>query len=217
MGNLGRVTRLVFVRHGHAEAQERSVVGGHKGCTGLTDRGRWQAERLRDRFAAAGFRPDAVVTSVLPRAIETTRIIADGIDVDPSTVPHDCELCERHPGEGDGLTWSAFVDRYGAIDPLTQPDVAPSPGGETTHQFHDRVSDAVDRLSREHEGHTVLVVCHGGVIMAATLQLLGIPLGRFTPDIPHTSITEWARDPNGWLLARLNDTAHLEGLTPPTR
>jgi broad specificity phosphatase PhoE len=69
---------------------------------------------------------------------------------------------------------------------------------------------SVDRLSKEHEGQTVLVVCHGGVILAATLQLLGIPLGRFTPDIPHTSITEWCRDDKGWLLARLIDAAHLE-------
>lgn len=210
MGTSGRYTRLVFVRHGRAEAQDRSVVGGHEGCTGLTERGRRQVRRLGDRFQAAGFRPDAVVTSVLPRAIETASIVAEGLGVDAATIPRDCDLCERHPGEGDGLTWSAFVERYGAIDPIAQPDAEPSPGGESTNGFHARVRASVDRLSEEHEGQTVLVVCHGGVILAATLQLLGIPLGRFTPDIPHTSITEWWRDDKGWLLARLNDTAHLE-------
>jgi ribonuclease H / adenosylcobalamin/alpha-ribazole phosphatase len=209
-----RITRLVLVRHGHAQAQERSVVGGHQGCTGLTERGRRQAERLRDRFVASGYRPDVVVTSVLPRAIETADIVAGGLELDAARIPHDCELCERHPGEGDGLTWSAFVERYGAVDPLLEPDLPPSPGGESTTEFHDRVNDVLDRLAKEHEGLTVLVVCHGGVILAATIQLLGIPLGRFTPDIPHTSITEWWRDDRGWMLARLNDVAHLEGLDP---
>jgi len=205
------LTRLIFVRHGLALAAEQGVVGGHNGCTGLATTGRRQAEALRDRLVTAKYEVDGVITSLLPRAIETAEIIAGGLGVDVATIPRRCDLCERHPGEGDGLTWDVFVDRYGAVDPWAEPDKEPSPGGESLNQFRSRVADTVGRLVEEHRDKTVLVVCHGGVILSATLALLGLPQRRLAPDIIHTSLTEWAYDADGrWLLARFNDAAHLE-------
>ena len=91
-----------------------SIVGGHEGCRGLSDRGRRQVEALRDRLVATGeLRADALYASVLPRAIQTAEILAPalgGLDV-----RQDCDLCEHHPGEGDGLTWAEFEERYRAV------------------------------------------------------------------------------------------------------
>ena len=214
-------TRLVFVRHGHARAVDTRVVAGHRGCTGLSDLGRRQAEALRDRLEIAGFRADAVVTSVLPRAIETAEIIAPAVradaDADAPSIPQLCELCERHPGEGDGLTWDSFVERYGAIDPLEEPDRPMSPGGESARVFRSRVEQAVARLAERYAGRTVLLVSHGGVILATTLNLLGLGPRWFSHDLQNTSLTEWVRDRDGrWLLHRFNDAAHLEALTATT-
>jgi probable phosphoglycerate mutase len=209
-------TRLVIVRHGHARAVDAGVVAGHHGCTGLSDLGRRQAEALRDRLAAAGFRADAVVTSVLPRAIETAEIVGPAVGVEPTDeAPRLCELCERHPGEGDGLTWDSFVERYGTIDPLEQPDRPMSPGGESAREFRSRVEQAVDRLAERYAGRTVLVVSHAGVIQATTLALLGLGPRWFARDLHNTSLTEWVRGADGrWLLHRFNDAAHLEALNP---
>ena len=44
-------TRIVLVRHGESRAQELGILGGHDGCTGLSDLGREQVGRLRDRLA----------------------------------------------------------------------------------------------------------------------------------------------------------------------
>jgi broad specificity phosphatase PhoE len=204
-------TRLIFVRHGLALAAEQGLVGGHSGCTGLAAGGQDQAEALRERLVTTGFEVDVILTSLLPRAIETAAILATGLGVDLDTIPQRCDLCERHPGEGDGLSWEEFVERYGAVDPLTQPDVAPSPGGESLSVFRDRVERTVEQIAVEHEGQRVMLVCHGGVILHASLALLGIPPRRLAPDIAHTSLTEWVRDNEGrWLLARFNDAAHLE-------
>ena len=49
-------TRLVLIRHGESRATVDEIVGGHDGCQGLTDRGRRQAEALRDRLGATGSR-----------------------------------------------------------------------------------------------------------------------------------------------------------------
>jgi broad specificity phosphatase PhoE len=205
------VTRLIFVRHGLALAAEQGIVGGHSGCTGLAAAGQVQAGALRDRLVASKFQVDVILTSLLPRAVETAGIVAGGLGVDIATIPQRCDLCERHPGEGDGLSWEEFVERYGAIDPQTHPDQEPSPGGESLTMFHDRVAGTVAQIADEHEGQRVLLVCHGGVILQATLALLGIVPRRLAPDISHTSITEWVRDREGrWLLVRFNDAAHLE-------
>ncbi|HZI36988.1 MAG TPA: phosphoglycerate mutase family protein, partial [Acidimicrobiia bacterium] len=71
-------TRLVLIRHGESRSTVDRVVGGHRGCSGLTDRGVRQAKALRDRLTETGelAAATAVLTSVLPRAIETADIIA---------------------------------------------------------------------------------------------------------------------------------------------
>jgi len=210
VGTHGR-TRLIFVRHGHAVVAERGIVGGHRGCTGLTEMGRRQTEALRDRLVSAAFSADAIVTSMLPRAIETAEILAKGIGIPAGGIPQYCDLCERHPGEGDGLTWEGFVHRYGTFDPLAEPDRALSPGGESYNTFLQRVRVALNRLADDHRDETVLVVSHGGVILAGVLVLLGLTPSWVTTEIANTSLTEWVRDDSGrWLLSRFNDAAHLE-------
>lgn len=213
MADGGKTTRLVMVRHGEAIAAVEGRVGGHEGCTGLSDLGRRQAELLRERFVSTRFQPDVVVTSILARAVETAEIVADGVGHDPAGIPRRCELCEMHPGEGDGLPWEVFRERYGPGDPMVQTERPLSPGGETIGEFSDRVTSALHRLEQEHRGQTVLVVCHGGVIMAAAAAFLGLAPRWFFDDLANTSITEWVRHgEDDWLLGRFNDAAHLEEL-----
>jgi len=206
-------THVILVRHGHARAVELGIVAGHKGCAGLSATGRLQAEALRDRLAAVGTRADVMVTSVLPRAIETAATIAPALGVAPGAIPQDCDLCERHPGEGDGLTWDELVARYGALDPVRDPDRPMSPGGESGRTFRRRARDRVQRLADGNRGRTIVVVTHGGVILAVTLGLLGLGPRSFAHQLANTSVTEWVRTTDGrWLLHRFNDAAHLEAL-----
>src|SRR4029079_12461481 len=72
------VTRLVLVRHGESRATVDRIVAGHDTCKGLTDRGRQQAEALRDRLARPGelAATTRLVASLMERARETAEIIA---------------------------------------------------------------------------------------------------------------------------------------------
>lgn len=95
-------TRLVLVRHGESVHSVESVVGGARGCKGLTENGHEQARRLAERLAPelAGA-PVAVYSSVLRRAVETARPIAAALD---TTVTEDCRLCTWHsPPYADGM------------------------------------------------------------------------------------------------------------------
>ena len=101
-------TRIVLVRHGESLAQERRIVGGHRGCEGLSDLGRRQAQALRNRLAQTGELAGAAAlyASIMPRAIETASIISPAIG--SLEVVRDCDFCEIHPGEGDGLSWDEY-------------------------------------------------------------------------------------------------------------
>jgi probable phosphoglycerate mutase len=220
------ITRLVLIRHGESRSTVDRVVGGHQGCGGLTDRGVRQAKALRDRLARTGELSGAaaVLTSVLPRAIETAEIIAPALG--GLVVEQRCELCEIHPGEGDGLTWEEFAALYRPEGLASGNPYTPmAPDGESWAGFFTRVGDALLRAAADHAGRTVVVVSHGGVIEAGFSTLGGLALRRpFDVRVENTSLTAWSYQPGEgdlgnaghrlarWRLDRFNDTAHLAGL-----
>jgi probable phosphoglycerate mutase len=219
-------TRLVLIRHGESRSTVDRMVGGHQGCGGLTDRGVLQAKALYERLARTGELAGAaaLLTSVLPRAIQTAEIIAPALG--GLAVEQQCELCEIHHGEGDGLTWEEFGARYRPVGLASgNPYTAMAPDGESWAGFYVRVGEALLRAASDHAGRTVIVVCHGGVIEGAFATLGGLPLRRpFDVRIENTSLTEWSYHPvDGdlgnaghrlarWRLDRFNDTAHLANL-----
>src|SRR4051812_31272154 len=95
-------TRLVLIRHGESAAQVGGFLSGHDTCTGLSDEGRRQAGVLRDRLLATRELGDvdAVYTSILRRAGETTEIIGPALG--EALPQQECEWCEIHPGEAEG-------------------------------------------------------------------------------------------------------------------
>ena len=207
-------TRLVLIRHGQAQASIDGTVAGHEGCKGLSELGRRQANWLRVRLEKSSeLRADALYSSVLPRALETAEVLAPALG--GLRIARDCDFCELHVGEADGMTWDDYRDAYG-FDLMVEPERPIAPGGESLVGFQRRVDRRLRRLVAEHEGQTMVVVCHGGVISAASLALMGLAHGHDRPfrlEPANTSITEWARpqDPDRpWVLVRYADAAHVE-------
>jgi probable phosphoglycerate mutase len=214
-----RPTRLVLIRHGESNVTVERVIGGRRTCSGLSALGERQSEALAMRLAETGeIRPDVLASSDFPRALETAeivraRIAGPAIDVEPDFGEHD-------PGpEIDGMTFTAYLDRFGTPDWTGDPDAEIFPGGETTRVFHRRVVRALGQILAEREGSTIAVSCHGGVIDAAFRWLLGLsPTGGFELHTVNTSLTEFVSSASGrWRLVRYNDAAHLAGLPTATR
>jgi 2,3-bisphosphoglycerate-dependent phosphoglycerate mutase len=209
-------TRLVLVRHGQSRATVDQVAGGMRGCQGLTDLGVRQAEALRDRLAATGElgRVTALLSSTLPRALETATVLAPALG--HLAIATDPDLCEMNPGEGDGLTWREWGERYGGFDTLADPYRPLAPGGESFAVFQLRVGRTLARLVVEHDGGVVVAVCHGGVIDGSLRIGFGLAWHagwRAIAEPANTSLTEWEcsteREPRQWRLVRYNDAAHL--------
>jgi probable phosphoglycerate mutase len=217
--NLPPPTHLYLIRHGQALVNVEPIIGGMKGDRGLTALGVEQACRLRDRLAATGeIQADFLLASSLPRARQTAEIIAPALGI-PANL--DDDLQELRVGEeGDGLTLEEYKRRFGWVDLEADPFRPVDPHGESWATFMLRVARSLTRITREHTGKTIAIVCHGGVIDGSFLHFFGmngfaVPSAGFYTQ--NTSITYWRQsthhDHLRWTLMRYNDDAHLRGLS----
>lgn len=212
-------TRLLVVRHGESNVTVQRQIGGPRTCTGLSDLGRQQAQRLRDRMAA-GELPvvDELWASTMPRALETAEIVNETLDLELQ-IERDFE--EFRPGEADGMLFAEYIEHYGMIDQMAEPYKELAPGGESRASFFLRVGKAFEDLVSSRAGKTIMVVCHGGVVDVVFRRLLSLhseaPFQLWTTN---TSVSEFITTSHGpprqWRLARYNDATHLQGLPDAT-
>jgi probable phosphoglycerate mutase len=211
------MTHLYLIRHGEAEANIKPIVAGMKGDRGLTERGRSQAERLRERLTRTReIAADVLISSTLPRARQTAEIIQPALGL---PIIFDDEVQELYVGEADGMPNSEAWAKYGIPDFDGEPLRPLSPGGESWGSFALRVSIALTRITREHAGKTIVVVCHGGVIDNSFVHFFQMPSLVVPPTDFHTrntSITHWEYLPRRgrglWRLNSYNDIEHLHGI-----
>jgi broad specificity phosphatase PhoE len=122
----------------------------------LTARGREQAGAAAE--VLAGIRFDRVITSGLPRTLETAHIVAP--DTEPESWPELREIESGRLGDipEDELE-RAFVEAWRDVVPEEDRFL----GGESIGALLDRVLPAVERLVADLEWDVVLAVLHGGV------------------------------------------------------
>jgi broad specificity phosphatase PhoE len=205
-------THLVLIRHGESNAQVGGFASGHDTCTGLSDLGRRQAAALRNRLARTRELGvvDVVYTSLLPRAQETAAIVGEAIGGGPPRV--ECDWCEIHAGEAEGLTYQEIRDRFPAHGDSGDTLDRQIPGGERWIECYERVGRRLRRTADDHPGERVVVFGHGGTIGSGFVALGGIAPRNamaFIHEARNTSLTEWRWTGSRWRLVRYNDAAHL--------
>ena len=204
-------TRLMLIRHGESYANADGLAGGPIGDGGLTPLGVRQAEALAKRLVASKelMKATAFYTSALPRAIETGEVLRPGLPKDLAPVV-DAAFNEISVGEGDGLPWAQYVERYGAPDWDLDPDALTAPGGESLLGFYERCREAIERTVARHPKELVVIVCHGGFIEQAMKIYQGVgPEVRLRPRIENCSMTEIEFRDEWRRLLRYNDRAPL--------
>lgn len=204
--------KLILIRHAESEHGRQGLIADVLGCRGLTVQGVQQAEQLATRLRTTGEASDCSVllSSPVPRARQTAQIIQAALPIE--AIHEASDLCEIRPGAADGLTRAAYEARFGAFDPVAEPQRPFAPGGESWSQFVTRVGTTLERLAVQYQDQTVVAVTHAGFIVAAFLCLFAIPRpGTGTSIDPrHTSLTIWRCRSRTWQLERYNDAWHLE-------
>lgn len=210
------MTHLYLIRHGEAWANVQPIVAGMRGDQGLTPRGVAQARRLRDRLARGELKADVLISSTLPRARQTAEIVRPALGL---PIIFDDEVQELRVGEADGMSNQEAWTTFGLPDFANAPLRPIAPGGESWATFTLRVAYALTRITSEHAGKTIVVICHGGVIDCSFLHFFRMP-GMVVPPADfhtrNTSITHWEllnrRGRDLWRLNGYNDIAHLHDI-----
>jgi len=216
------MTHLYIIRHGQA----LNVVQKTIGDPGLSPLGVKQAKRLRDRLAASGeIAADILISSTMLRAKQTAEIIAPALDL---PIIFDDEVQEERPGEALNMTEEEFREKFGPVEFEQKPFFRIAPGAESWVEFMLRAATALQRITREHEGKTIVIVCHGGIIDTSFHLFFGLSTLHFPRaffETHNTSITHWYKETNdlfeqlnlpaSWILERYNDAMHLRDLDSP--
>jgi 2,3-bisphosphoglycerate-dependent phosphoglycerate mutase len=113
-------TEVVLVRHGEANCNVTGIVGGERGCTGLSATGRKQVRRLATRLAAEHrTRPfDAFYATPRRRVRDTATIIGAEVGMAATIVE---DLRGPDHGEADGRSWREVKSKF-AGPPQHNPD-----------------------------------------------------------------------------------------------
>jgi probable phosphoglycerate mutase len=141
----------------------------------LTDEGREQAQATRELLQEE--RIDRVISSGLPRTVETAELVAPGHEVEIWPDLREimgAKFSSIPPAELE----EAFVHAFRGVVPNDKRFI----GGETIGELFDRVLPALERLVADESWDTALVVAHGAVnraVLSYALTGERMFLGRF--------------------------------------
>jgi broad specificity phosphatase PhoE len=205
--------RLYLMRHGAVSYFGADGKPVQPDEVGLNDDGRAQATAARELLAGIEF--DRVLTSGLPRTVQTAEIVAPGSE-------HE-EWPELHELRGDRLSAippaeleEAFVHAFRGVVPNDKRFL----GGETIGVLFDRVLPALDRLVADETWDTMLAVLHGAVnraILSYALTAERMFLGHFEQAAGCVNILDLGR---GWpenAIVRAVNVAPLDLLHASSR
>lgn len=194
MTSLQCPTRILVARHGEAE-YETELVSNDGGS--LSTLGRKQARALGESLL--GERIARVWCSSLARAVQTAELAAGvlGTDVVVREGLREYAVGDLVGSHASGAAYFEEVFRQWAEGD----DAAQISGGERTADTVGRVQATLRAIADEHRGETVLVVSHGGAMLASLPPLAGLPRTYGVGvSLRNCGVVELEADADGWRL-----------------
>ena len=210
--------RIFLMRHGSVTYFDGSGKPYLPESVPLNDTGRMQASAAGAVFAQLGLRFDRVVTSGLPRTVETaTRVLAETRqDIDIEVWP---ELEEIRGGRLSAIPDETLRDAFvGAFDGMVAEN-RHFLGGETIGQLLDRVLPGIAKLRAQDDWETALLVLHGGVnraIVSYALTGQRFFLGNLSQAPGCINALDVGAEPADWVV-RMTNYAPSDLLQPGER
>jgi probable phosphoglycerate mutase len=210
--------RIFLMRHGSVTYFDDSGRPFLPEAVPLNETGRMQASAAGVVFAELGLAFDRVVTSGLPRTVETAeRVLAETKqDVEIEVWP---ALEEIRGGRLSAIPDETLRDAFvGAFEGMVAEERR-FLGGESIGELLDRVLPAIDRLRADATWETVLLVLHGGVnraIVSYALTGQRLFLGNLSQAPGCINALDVGQEPADWVV-RLTNYAPSDLLQPGER
>lgn len=160
-------TTLIITRHGQTIWNVQKKLQGQTDIP-LNETGIAQARELANLLKQHAI--DQIYTSILTRAIDTGKIVADTLGL--SLTQHS-GLNERNYGEYEGKSWEQTdkdLAKEGGLRHITPK------GGESAEAVKNRVVKTIFEIAKKHRGQTILIVTHGGVIHTLVRHIRNVPV-----------------------------------------
>jgi probable phosphoglycerate mutase len=148
--------RLYLMRHGAVSYFDPDGRPVQEDGVGLNEEGRVQAAAARALLEPVTF--DRVLTSGLPRTVETARIVAPDAELEEWPELRELRGAKLSSIPADRLE-SEFVHAFRGVVPNDKRFL----GGEAIGELFDRVLPALERLLADESWDTVLALLHGAV------------------------------------------------------
>lgn len=191
---------LFLVRHGETVHNVARIAQGWQDSE-LSEHGQMQVEKLAQRLAA--YRPDALYSSSLGRALTTAEAIANatGLEVQPLD-----DLREMNYGNWEGKSFlDVRRDDRALYEQWVEDADAPCPEGESHNDVRRRITRALESV----EGARPILVTHGTAIRVAVTALLDIDVMHarsFAQDNAALNLFLWRGE--RWVMKLWNDSTH---------
>ena len=164
--NAGRVGRVILVRHGESEGnRDRTFTQNPQ--VPLTAHGREQARAAGLRIAQR-YKPTRIVASPYLRAWQTAAAIAGVLGL---RVEADPDLREQSFGVFAGQPYDALLSDA-AYHEGPRWHWRPQ-GGESLTDVYQRVVPVFEHITAEGSGRDIVIVSHGGVMLALCAYVTG--------------------------------------------
>ena len=218
--------RLIFVRHGLSSFNKEGRIQGRNDLSTLTKEGQLQAEAAGKTISSIPI--DAIYSSPLQRAAETTKIIIKQHKRKPKVTYTD-ELLEVDLGSWSGLTKNELKIHFPEELAIWQKEPKQltikrndgtkfQPIKELLHQ----AENFLKYLFNTHLGSnkTILIVAHNAILRCLILKLINEPSKGFRRlKLDNTSISIFNITFNNWKdrqvqIQCLNNIAHLNPSIP---
>jgi broad specificity phosphatase PhoE len=192
---------VILVRHGETVHNANGIAQGW-GDSALSERGNAQVRALAERVAR--FKPDALFSSPLERAMSTARPIAAATGLEIATLD---DLREMNFGRWEGQSFRDIRanDAEAARRWMDDPDCA-CPGGESHNDVRVRMARALAAIA---QATRPVIVTHGTALRIAATVLLDAPIAvarHLAQD--NASLSIFVRRGERMVLKLWNDTSH---------
>ena len=169
------MVRILLIRHGFSISNKSGCLTGRLDVP-LDEKGERQAELLAE-YLIKNYSIDAIYSSDLIRVIDTVRPLALKLCKEINALEG---LRETHIGRWQGKRISELAESEPELVEQMKEDPYnfKFPDGECENDVFLRVSRTLDSITRENDGHTVVVATHGGVIRSLLRQWMKVSPDR---------------------------------------
>lgn len=224
-------TRVILVRHGESSFNVERRVQGHCDQSTLTAAGRASAQQVGAALSELKF--DAVYSSPLQRAKETTDLILSGLSTPPQApIQLTDDLKEINLVQWEGLLFTEVEEQYPEAyqcwskTPHELRMTISGADGQSTDFFpvpalYEQAKSFWKEILPRHSGQTILVVAHSGINRALISTAIGLEPDHYQAIHQSNCGISVLNFGGQWgdpvQMESINLTAHLGEPLPPRR